>query len=234
MTSAGVVGSTGLVGSNILSTLLSLSGITNVVAISRRAPPTTSPKFQPIIATDSTTWPTLLAAHTPAPQIFFSGLGTTRAAAGGLDGQRKIDVDLNLSLARAAHTAGAKIYVLISSSGANANSSVSYSQMKGELEDAVSGIGFEKVVLVRPGLIVGDREESRASEAILGMLSRLAGYVGLKDLWAQDAIVIARAAVKAGLMAKEGKAPEGGVWVLPQKDVVRLGKTEWKEEEEGK
>ncbi|KAI9769066.1 MAG: Protein fmp52, mitochondrial [Geoglossum simile] len=221
-----------MAGSNVLSTLLSLPGITNVNTISRRTPPTTSSKLHPIISPESAAWPTLLP--TPAPPIFFSGLGTTRAAAGGLDGQRKIDVDLNISLARAAHTAGAKVYVLISSAGANASSSMPYLKMKGELEDAVSGIGFEKVVLVRPGLIVGDREQSRLPEVMLGGLAKLTGFVGLKDMWAQDAIVIARAAVKAGLEANEGRAPEGGVWVLGQGDIVRLGKTEWKGGEEDK
>jgi hypothetical protein len=106
--------------------------------------------------------------------------------------------------------------------------------MKGELEDAVSEIEFEKVVLLRPGLIVGDREQRRLPEVILGKLANLTGYIGLKNVWAQDAIVIARAAVKAGLEAKEGKAPEGRVWVLGQGDIVRLGKTEWKEVEEDK
>jgi hypothetical protein len=52
----------------------------------------------------------------------------------------------------------------------------------------------------------------------MGMLK-----TGLKDMWAQDADVIARAAVKSGVMALEGKAPSK-VWVLGQDDIVRLGK----------
>lgn len=47
---------------------------------------------------------------------------------------------------------------------------------------------------------------------------------GLKDFWAQDAEVIARAAVSAGLQGLEKK----GVVVLEQSDIVRLGRTEWK------
>lgn len=75
--------------------------------------------------------------------MFISALGTTRAAAGGFENQKKIDYDLNLALAQEAKAKGTKVYVLISSSGANAQSMLGYPKMKGELEDAVSGLGFE-------------------------------------------------------------------------------------------
>ena len=45
--------------------------------------------------------------------------------------------------------------------------------------------------------------------------------------FAQDAEVIARAAVHAAKIAEEGKAPQK-YWVLEQSDIVRLGRTEWK------
>jgi hypothetical protein len=249
MASAGIVGSTGLVvsravprpsklkltytlltktkGSNILKTLLPLPELTSIVTVSRRAPGEASEKLHAIISPDTSTWATSLASYTPAPQVFFSGLGTTRADAGGVENQRKVDVDLNVSVARAAREAGARVYVLISAVGANAGSSVAYPRMKGELEDAVSKVGFEKTVLVRPGMILGDRKKSRFGEVVVGGLARVSGLVGLKDSWAQDADVIAKAAVKAGLMAAEGKAPAGDVWVVGPADIVKLGRTEW-------
>ena len=39
--------------------------------------------------------------------VFVSCLGTTRSAAGGVDKQRKVDVDLNISLAEKAKADGA-------------------------------------------------------------------------------------------------------------------------------
>lgn len=50
----------------------------------------------------------------------------------------------------------------------------------------------------------------------------------LKDFWAQDADVVAKAAVRAGLDAVEGKEKEK-FRILTQADIVRLGRTEWKE-----
>lgn len=135
------------------------------------------------------------------PDVLISGLGTTRGAAGGFANQRKIDYDLNLSLAQAAAKAGVKHYVLISSSGANPNSWLAYPRMKGELEVAVSALPFEKVVILRPGLIVGAREESRPPEYAARVVAGAMGKVSssLKDFWAQDAEVIGRAAGKTSL-----------------------------------
>jgi len=229
MTSAAVVGSTGLVGSSILSTLLSLPSISSVHTLGRRQLNSTDAKLHPLISTDSSQWPSQLSAVKPAPSIFFSGLGTTKAAAGSVENQRKIDLDLNLALAKSAKESGVKVYVLISSSSASSKSMLAYPKMKGELEDAVRALDFEHTVILRPGLILGSREDSRPLEFVA---HKVAGFVGLlgqgfKDPWAQDKDVIGKAAVSAGLKALEGTAPK--VWEIGQAEIIKLGRTEWKQ-----
>jgi len=44
---------------------------------------------------------------------------------------------------------------------------IPYSKMKGELEDSVNALGFDHTIIVRPGLIVGGREESRPAEFVI-------------------------------------------------------------------
>lgn len=131
-------------------------------------------------------------------------------------------------MARAARDAGTKVYVLISSNGASKTSSIPYSRMKGEIEEDVKALGFERTVILRPGLISGTRDESRPMEAAARFV---AGWVGkvhssLKDGWAQEAEVIGRAAVNAGLKALEGDVPAGSekVWMLGGGDIIKLGK----------
>jgi hypothetical protein len=53
---------------------------------------------------------------------------------------------------------------------------------------------------------------------------------GLKDFWAQDAEVIGKASVSAGLSCFNGTAPAGKVWDLSGPELVRLGRTEWQDE----
>jgi uncharacterized protein YbjT (DUF2867 family) len=131
-----------------------------------------------------------------------------------------------------AKTAGVDTYVLISATGASSTSRMPYSKMKGDLEDQVQKLEFKHTVILRPGLIVGERDHSRPAETFLRGLANLAGSVGggaLKNFWAQDDSVIGRAAVNAGLQCIDGKR-EPGVWIVSQADIVRLGKTEWTEE----
>jgi hypothetical protein len=102
--------------------------------------------------------------------------------------------------------------------------------MKAELDEAVKELGFEHVVIVKPGLIVGEREDSRPPEAVArGLAKLLKGVSGgwLTDGWSQDAEVIGRAAIAAGMKAAEGKAP-AKVWEVGQSEIIRLGRTEWK------
>jgi len=167
----------------------------------------------------------------PAPSMFISALGTTKAQAGSLEAQRAVDYDLNLALARAAKDAGVKVYVLISVNGASTSSMFPYTKMKGELEDAVKQLGFPHTVIVRPGLITGGkRSDSRPAEAVARGIASGLGMVSkhwLVDSWAQDADVIGKAAISAGTRCAEGKEEEG-VWGLNQADIIRLGRTERK------
>ena len=180
-----------------------------------------------ITSSDSASWPSKVPT---GADVFMSALGTTRARAGGFENQKKTDYDFNLELAKAAKAAGTKSYVLISSHGAHSASRFAYPQMKGEIEDAVKALDFDHVVFVRPGLLIGERSELRGAELVL---QRLAGFTGalsnrLKDPWAQNADVVAKAAVQAALDFAEGRETEK-VRVLSQSDIVRLGRTEWQE-----
>ncbi|KAJ4342837.1 Protein fmp52, mitochondrial [Ascochyta clinopodiicola] len=226
MATAALAGSTGLVGSNILSQLLAHSSFSSIYAYARRdlPNPTATSKLNPLTSTDTSTWVNLFPRESK-PKIFFSGLGTTKAQAGSFEAQRKIDYDLNLDLAKAAKEAGVDTYVLISAGSANAQSSFAYVKMKGQLEDDVKALGFKHTVIVRPGLILGGRDDSRPAEFAIQSVAKLFKSVTpkLTDFWAQDAVTIARAAVNAGLQCLEGKRQEGE-WVLGQAEINALGK----------
>ena len=229
MATAALVGSTGLLGSHILTVLLESAAITQISALARRPLKVVNPsiELEPLIEADNSKWADKLSSISPAPTMFISSLGTSRARAGSLAGQRAIDYDLNLSLARAALASGVKTFVLISSAGVSKSSPFPYAKMKAELEEAVAELGFEHIIIVKPGMLMGTREDSRPVEAVFrtiagGLKAVSAG--ALTNFWAQDVDVIARATVSAGLMSVEGKSPKQKVWFLEQSDIVKLGK----------
>lgn len=224
--SAALLGCTGLVGSQILSSLLALPSFPHIHAIARRdALPQTSPNLSIIANPDTTAWPAALKSISPSPQILLSALGTTKAAAGTFAAQRAIDYDLNLAVARAAKENGTQVYVLISSAGFGPNTKIPYGRMKVDLEEAVKKLEFPYTVILQAGLLMGTRQESRPAEAVLRNITkglRMVSQKYLTDWWAQDVDTIGRAAVRAGWECLEGKR-EKGVWVLGQAEIVKMG-----------
>ena len=168
-------------------------------------------------------------ALSPTPNAFLSALGTTRGQAGSFEAQRKIDYDLNLSLAQAAKESGVKVYVLISSAGVSVNSPFPYPKMKAELDEAVKGLQFDHTVILKPGLLLGSRQDTRYGEAFARGIAKGIGMISkaLTDPFSQDADTVAKAAVSAAIQCVEEKR-EKGLWVINQNEIVKLGRKDWK------
>ena len=188
--------------------------------------------MKPHISTNTSTWPQSLRQLSPPPNAFISALGTTRGQVGSFEAQHAIDYDLNLALARAAKESGVKVYILISSGAVSATSMFPYSKMKGTLEIAIKEIGFPHTVIIKPGLLMGKRNDSRPPEAFVRGIAKGLGVISktwLTDWWVTDADVIGRATVRAAMQCIDGKRKEG-VWQIGQSEILKLGRTEWKDD----
>lgn len=183
MTTAAVFGCTGAVGSKILDGLISSEAFSSVKTVSRRAPPAQSPKLEAVVETDSSKWGGLISTLSPKPSVVFNAVGTTRAAAGGIQNQWKIDHDLCIENAKAAKEAGVKTYVYISSAGTRGlvASYLPYSKMKVGVEDAIKALDFDHAIILRPGAILGEREKPKNKffEDLMGSLHKVSQ--GLQD-----------------------------------------------------
>src|SRR5690606_17391283 len=98
------------------------------------------------------------AALPPLPPLdeAYLALGTTIKVAGSQEAFRAVDYEANLAVARAARAAGARRLGLVSAMGADARSSIFYNRVKGELEDALTALGFSTLVIARPSFLAGD------------------------------------------------------------------------------
>ncbi|RAK96944.1 NAD(P)-binding protein [Aspergillus ibericus CBS 121593] len=229
MATAALFGCTGAVGSQILATLLATDAFPSIKTISRRLPKTQSSKLQALEEGDTSKWGGMISSLSPKPSVVFNAVGTTRAAAGGIQNQWKIDHDLCIENARAAKAAGVKTYVFISSAGTRGFLSgyAPYSKMKVGVEDAIKELDFDNAIILRPGMILGrDTPKAPFLESIAGNLDKLGQ--GVQDMIGQDQLIIGRAAVAAARMADEGKTPSR-YWALEMADIVRLGRDEWNE-----
>ena len=94
-------------------------------------------------------------------------LGTTRKQAGSKAAQESVDLRLPLKLAAIAKKAGVKNFLCVSAMGADSHSPYFYNRLKGQLEDGLDMIGFETLTLVRPSLLLGQHKDKRFFEGLL-------------------------------------------------------------------
>lgn len=170
-----LAGATGLVGQHILQGLLADPSVGAVHTLGRRPPATQHPKLTAHIV-DFAALPPL----PPADELYLA-LGTTIKVAGSQTAFRALDYDANLNVAQAALAAGVRKVGLVSAMGADARSRIFYNRVKGELEDALTQLPFEGLVIARPSLLVGDREvlgqPKRTGEVIGEAIARVLGFL---------------------------------------------------------
>jgi len=110
--------------------------------------------------------------------VAFSCLGTTLKDAGSKEAQRKVDYEYQFQFAKAAKENNVEDYILVSAYGANPQSKIFYSKMKGELEDAVRKLHFNKITIFKPGML--ERKDSERSGEVLGSrIIKFANKIGL-------------------------------------------------------
>lgn len=112
--------------------------------------------------------------------VAFSCLGTTLKAAGSKEAQRKVDFDYQYEFAKAAKENNVGDYILVSAYGANPKSKIFYSKMKGELEEAIRKLHFEKITIFKPGML--ERKDSDRTGEVLGSrIIKFANKLGLLE-----------------------------------------------------
>ncbi len=197
-----MIGGTGLVGSQLLSQLLNDARFDKVISFGRRGTGQAHPKLdEQIVDFDAPeSWSSLVKGD-----VAFSSLGTTRKQAGSPAAQKRVDYDYQLAFARAAASNGVGTYVLVSSSSANPGSRIFYTRLKGELDRDVQKLGFQRVRIMRPSLLRGDRQQPRGGEklgsALLGALNALGIARKYREITGS---VVAQAMLNAALDPEDG------------------------------
>jgi len=156
-----IAGATGLVGNNILHQL-AVRGDTPV-AMARR-PIKDLPANAQLLEINFEQF--LINGELPQCDHFYLCLGTTIKTAGSRDAFRAVDFEYSLAVAKKAIQAGATGISLVSSVGADASSKNFYLKTKGQLEDAIKSLGFSSINIYRPGILMGDRSETRPLEGL--------------------------------------------------------------------
>jgi uncharacterized protein YbjT (DUF2867 family) len=167
-----VAGPTGLVGAQLVDRLLRATSFRRVIALARRPLPTA--RRLEVVDADYVHLDRVLGGVTAADQPIdvFCCLGTTIGRAGSKEAFRRVDHDYVLALGRWARGARAHRMIVISALGADATSRVFYNRVKGETERDLTALRLASLVVVRPSLLSGPRDEFRPGERLALIATR--------------------------------------------------------------
>lgn len=155
-----IIGATGMVGKQVLAHLLASSVYKQVIAVTRKPIAPHAKLKNLVIDFDKLT----SALKDVKADDAFCCLGTTIKQAGTKTAFHKVDYTYNFEFAYVLKQNACQHFLLISSLGAFPKSLVFYSRVKGLLEKDITALNFSRLSIIRPSLLLGDREENRLGE----------------------------------------------------------------------
>ncbi|MEC3876103.1 NAD(P)H-binding protein [Chryseobacterium salviniae] len=172
-----VIGATGATGKDLVSQLLEDSDFEEITIFVRKPVDIQNDKLKVYVVNFDRPeeWKDKVEGD-----VVFSCLGTTLKAAGSKEAQRKVDFDYQYEFAKAARENNVTDYILVSAYGANPRSKIFYSRMKGELEEAVKKLHFEKITIFKPGMLER-RDSDRTGEVLGSRIIKFANKLGLLE-----------------------------------------------------
>lgn len=200
-----VAGATGLVGRACLARLLDDARVERVVALVRQPRLAPHPKLRVEIVDLGAPPHTL--PDVPCDDVYCA-LGTTLARAGSQDGFRAVDLHAVRAVAEIGLRGGATRMAAVSSVGADRPGRNFYLGVKADAEAMLAALPFERLHILRPGLLLGPRDDVRPAEALAQRAAPAFNLLlpgPLRRYRAIDAVEVGRAMVGAVLHGPPGR-----------------------------
>ncbi|NEW09213.1 NAD(P)H-binding protein [Paenibacillus sp. SYP-B3998] len=216
-TTAIVAGGTGLVGRELIQLLLNDHFYDKVVALVRKRMHLEHDKLYQVVTDYSNLTEVLDGSDWKQAHVFCT-LGTTIKKAKTKEQFRRVDFEYPKILGQLARKFEADVFAIVTAMGASRSSAFFYNQVKGEVEDELIALGLPYLFLLRPSLILGDREDVRLGERVGAWVSKAIAPLMLGGMRAYRPIHAKTIALGLINSAKSGIA---GVEVLSSDEIVK-------------
>lgn len=204
MKTALLIGSTGLIGKQLLLNLLESSHYEKVIIFVRKKLELSHIKLEQIIVDFEKIEE---IKNLIKGDDFFCTIGTTIKTAGSKEAFKKVDFEYPKQFAQFAQENKVSQFLVISSLGANEKSTNFYLKVKGELETFLKSSNFKSVSVLQPSLLLGNRKEFRLGEKIGELFGKLFPFIfigNLKKYKPIKAKTVADAIIKIALQNNSG------------------------------
>lgn len=197
-----VIGGTGATGNSLIEELLKDNRFSEVTVLLRKKINHSNPKIRQYIIDfeQINDYSKLIQGD-----VAFSCLGTTLKIAGSQEAQWRIDYDYQYNFAEIAKRNNIPNFVLVSAIGASPNSSFFYTKMKGELEQSIIDLGFEKTLIFQPSVLIrpnSDRFAEKVATTIMKGFTKIGILKKHKPTHVND---LAKAMINSVFNLKQGK-----------------------------
>ncbi|PIB37021.1 hypothetical protein BFP72_17235 [Reichenbachiella sp. 5M10] len=169
-----IAGATGLVGRELLNTLLSKDYYTKILVIGRNPIDIKDNRIEEYILSfdELDTYADRLSAND-----YFCCLGTTMDQAKSKEAFYRVDFDYPVKLAKIAKADNQfETFNVVSSYGANSQSGLFYNSVKGQLEDTLKEMDLKALHIYQPSLLLGYRPHFRIWEEMAKLASTLLSF----------------------------------------------------------
>ncbi|MFT6883644.1 MAG: hypothetical protein ACJAVY_002450 [Marinoscillum sp.] len=216
-----VLGSTGLVGNELVNLLVESSHYTKVKIITRRKlSGQESDKVEQVLIQnldDLESFSSRLSGDD-----YYCAIGTTIKKAGSKEAFSKVDHDYPISFAKVAlsHPSFSQ-YLIVTAAGSDPKSSIFYNKVKGQVEKALMELKLPSLSVFRPTLLLGDRSEYRFGEVVMtGIVKIFTFFLSEKS----SAVIAIQAEAVANAMLKVAATGKSGINAYSSKEMVGLAR----------
>jgi uncharacterized protein YbjT (DUF2867 family) len=189
-----VAGSSGLVGKEVVKQLISDPSCKEIILLVRNNLEIKHPKIKEILF-DFTSLEYEIENLEADSMIIC--IGTTMKKAQTKERFKEVDLNIPVKLAKLAIKLNVQNVAIISSMGADSKSSFFYNRVKGEMETQLITLNIKKLTIVRPSLLIGERNEFRFGERMAEKVYTALPFIFPKKYKPIDASSVARAMIKA-------------------------------------
>ena len=216
-----IIGATGLIGSTVIEQCIGREDV-RLTGIARREAKLPRGIRMELFVAEPAKWGEVIDAV--RPKAIICALGTTWKKAGEDEAAfRAVDQDLVLDTARAAKELGVERFVHVSSVGADPLSKTFYLRVKGEVERELTKIRFDRLDIMRPGLLRGTRENDPRTAERLGIAVAPVANLFLHGKYRQYRGIKAEHVAQAALAL--AKRAARGRFVHDNDGIIRAAKT---------
>ena len=199
-----VFGASGLVGGELLRLLLANENYNSILSFGRKEMNLEHPKLAQLVIDFNHL--ESYKEHFAANDVYCC-LGTTIKKAKSKEAFRKIDFEYIIQIAAIAAENKIKNFCVVSSLGTDKNSGNFYLKTKGEMEEALQTFNFSQLLILRPSVLLGKRDEKRIGEQIGKVVVRMISPLlmgKLKKYRGIKASVVAQKMIDLSLLDQKG------------------------------